>query len=67
MPRPDGSQAFPLSVRIQYSDDLTDLFRTFGDTFGKVYHFYIMFLSNWLLNSLLSFHNLNCLHANFKI
>lgn len=34
--RPDGSQAFPLSVRIQYSDDLTDLFRTFGDTFGKV-------------------------------
>ncbi|GIY99818.1 neurogenic locus notch 2 [Caerostris extrusa] len=33
--RPDGSQAIPLTVRLQYSDDLTDLFRTYGDPFGQ--------------------------------
>ncbi|KAF8796738.1 CUB and sushi domain-containing protein 1 [Argiope bruennichi] len=33
--RPDGSQAIPLAVRLQYSDDLTDLFRTYGDPFGQ--------------------------------
>ncbi|KAG8179313.1 hypothetical protein JTE90_016418 [Oedothorax gibbosus] len=33
--RPDGSQAVPAAVRIQYSNDLTDLFRTYGDPFGQ--------------------------------
>lgn len=33
--RPDGSQAFPLAVRIQYTNDLTDLFRNYGDEAGQ--------------------------------
>ncbi|KAG0433549.1 hypothetical protein HPB47_019805, partial [Ixodes persulcatus] len=37
--RDDGSQAFPLSVRIQYTDDLTDLFKDFADPSGKAHEF----------------------------
>ncbi|XP_067122803.1 uncharacterized protein [Centruroides vittatus] len=29
--RTDGSQAFPLSVRLQYTDDLTDVFRDYSE------------------------------------
>uniref|UniRef100_T1IXR4 Uncharacterized protein n=1 Tax=Strigamia maritima TaxID=126957 RepID=T1IXR4_STRMM len=37
--RPDGSLAFPAVLRIQYSDDLSDVFREYGTPDGKTLEF----------------------------
>lgn len=37
--RLDGSQAYPVTVRLQYTDDLTDLFRDYSDISGRPVQF----------------------------
>lgn len=37
--RHDGSQAFPVLVRLQYANDLTDLFRDYSDVSGRSIQF----------------------------
>lgn len=37
--RLDGSQAYPITIRLQYADDLTDLFRDYSDISGRPLQF----------------------------